>query len=181
MNKIPYEERCKTYMNALIAYGDRAQMIVAVEELSECQKEICKILRGGENFDHLAEEIADATIMLEQVRLMFNLNEKVCEYIDAKVQLLDDRLKKEAHMVVISDYEMTTSKPLTNADRIRGMTDEELAAIMIQLSDLDERVGFCKNLPKCESLLDTDDGIPASMCEECMRAWLKQPAEVGDG
>ena len=28
---------------------------------------------------------------------------------------------------------------------------------------------------------DTDDGIPASMCEQCMLEWLKQPAEVDDG
>ena len=97
MNKIPYEERCKTYMNALIAFGDRAQMIVAVEELSECQKEICKILRGGENFPHLAEEIADATIMLEQIRNMFNINDLVCEYMDAKVKRLDERLRRNAY------------------------------------------------------------------------------------
>lgn len=59
MNQIPFDERKKVYLNAMIAYGDRAQMIVALEELSELQKEICKILRGGENISHLAEEIAD--------------------------------------------------------------------------------------------------------------------------
>lgn len=94
MNHIPYEERRKTYTNALIAYGDRAQMIVAVEELAECQQAICKILRGGEDFDHLAEEVADATIMLEQVRQMFGINEAVCDYMDTKVRRLDERLKK---------------------------------------------------------------------------------------
>ena len=73
------------------------------------------------------------------------------------------------------------AKPMTNADRIRAMTDEELAMSMIQISDLDERVGFCKNLYRCELLIDTDDGIPASMCEECMLEWLKQPAEVDNG
>lgn len=92
-NRIPYEERVKTYTNALIAFGDRKQMIVAIEELAECQKEICKILRGGENFSHLAEEIADATIMLEQMRIMFSINDMVCEYMDAKVLRLDERLK----------------------------------------------------------------------------------------
>ena len=93
---IPYEERRKVYSKALAAWGDRAQMIVAIEELSECQKEICKILRGGENFPHLAEEIADATIMLEQMRLMFNINEDVCEFMDIKVKRLEDTLRKEA-------------------------------------------------------------------------------------
>ena len=93
MNKVSYEERCKVYMNALIANGDRVQMTKAVEELGECIQAICKIMIGGENFDHLAEEIADATIVLEQMRLMFNINDRVCEYMDAKVLRLDQKLK----------------------------------------------------------------------------------------
>lgn len=91
---IPHEKRCKTYTNALVAYGDRAQMTVAIEEMAECQQAICKILRGGENFDHLAEEVADATIMLEQVQMMFNINERVSCYMDQKVQRLDKRLRE---------------------------------------------------------------------------------------
>ena len=94
MNKIPYEERVKTYTNALITYGDRKQMVKCVEELAECQQAICKIILGGENFDHMAEEIADATIMLEQMRLMFNINDRVCEYMDQKVMRLDNLLKR---------------------------------------------------------------------------------------
>lgn len=94
MNQITYEERKKTYMNALIANGDRVQMVKCLEELAECQQAICKILIGGEDFDHLAEEIADATITLEQMRLMFNINDRVCEYMDAKVKRLDDDLRK---------------------------------------------------------------------------------------
>ena len=94
MNQISYDERKKVYMNALITYGDRKQMVKCLEELAECQQAICKILNGGENFDHLAEEIADATITLEQMRLLFNINDAVCVYMDAKVQRLDDNLRK---------------------------------------------------------------------------------------
>lgn len=93
MNKIYYSERCKTYTKAMMAFGERNQLIVAVEELSECQKEICKILRGGDNFRNLAEEIADATIMLEQIQLMFNINDCVCNFVDEKIKRLDDRVK----------------------------------------------------------------------------------------
>lgn len=91
---IPYDERAKVYMNALITYGDRKQMVKCLEELAECQQAICKIILGGENFDHLAEEIADATITLEQMRLLFNINDRVCEYMDANVQRLDRNLQK---------------------------------------------------------------------------------------
>ena len=93
MNKIDYEQRVQTYTNALIRFGKAIQLVVALEEMSEVQKEICKTMRGESNLDHLAEEIADATIMLEQVRLIFNLNDLVCEKMDEKVKRLDDKLK----------------------------------------------------------------------------------------
>ena len=93
MNKIDYSERCKTYTKAMLAFGERNQLIVAVEELSECQKEICKILRGGEDFRNLAEEIADATIMLEQIQLIFSINDCVCNFMDGKIKRLEDRVK----------------------------------------------------------------------------------------
>lgn len=95
MNHIPYDERVKTYTNALVTFGEKNQCIVAVEELSEVQKEICKVLRGKDNLDHLAEEIADATIMLEQIRLIFGINDLTNEWIDIKVKRLDDNMKKK--------------------------------------------------------------------------------------
>lgn len=94
MNKIPYEQRAQVYTNALIHFGETVQMVMALEELSEVQKEICKKMRGYSNLDHLAEEIADATIMLEQIRLFFGLNELVCEKMDEKVKRLDELLKE---------------------------------------------------------------------------------------
>ncbi len=94
MNKIPYEQRVQVYTNALMVYGQRSQMVVAIEELSETQKELCKILRGKGDMEHLAEEIADATIMLEQLRYFLGLNEKVCRYMDEKVKRLDENLTK---------------------------------------------------------------------------------------
>lgn len=87
------EERQKAYTNALLWYGEEVQLVVAIEELSECQKEICKFLRGYGNAGHLAEEIADAIIMLEQVCYIFGLNEQVCEMMDKKILRLEERLK----------------------------------------------------------------------------------------
>lgn len=57
--------------------GDSAQLVVAVEELSELTKEITKCLRNKGNIDHLAEEVADVEIMVEQVKLIFNVQDKV--------------------------------------------------------------------------------------------------------
>lgn len=95
MNAIPYLQRLKIYDKAFRVYGEEKQCIVAIEELSECQKEICKVLRGNGHMDHLAEEIADATIMLEQMRIMFGLNEMVCIKMDEKVERLSKRLEQD--------------------------------------------------------------------------------------
>lgn len=93
MNKIGYVERCAVYSDALDVFGGDTQLIVAVEELSECQKEICKVLRVDGDLEHLAEEVADATIMLEQVRLMFDINDATCRHMDAKIERLKKRIE----------------------------------------------------------------------------------------
>lgn len=88
-----YEQRQMTYTNALIHYGEAVQLAVALEELSECQKEICKFLRGFGNAGHLAEEVADAMIMLEQVQMIFGIEDMVNQEVNRKVSRLDERLK----------------------------------------------------------------------------------------
>lgn len=93
MNKIDYDERRVVYARAIMQYGSLLQAVVALEELSEAQKEICKCLRGSGSLDHLAEEVADATIMLEQISIIYGINANVGEYMDAKIKRLADRLK----------------------------------------------------------------------------------------
>ena len=93
MNKIDHAARVAVYEKAIAKNGVLLQSIVAIEELSEAQKEVCKLLREEGNLEHLAEEIADATIMLEQLRLMFNLDEAVCRYMDEKVQRLAGKIE----------------------------------------------------------------------------------------
>lgn len=94
VNKISYRERSRVYGQALDSFGTSAQLVVAIEELSEIQKEICKALRGQVNLPHLAEEVADATIMLEQIRLLFDINDEVCDMMDAKVERLRHRIQE---------------------------------------------------------------------------------------
>lgn len=92
MNKIGIEERARVYNHALAVFGPGAQLIVALEELSEAQKEICKALRGKCDRAHLAEEVADATIMLEQVRQIFAIDHEVCAAMDEKITRLRCRI-----------------------------------------------------------------------------------------
>ena len=107
MNKISYEERAKVYADALSTFGPNMQLIVALEEMSELQKEITKALRGNLHPMHLAEEVADATIMLEQLRQIFNINEEVCDMMDQKIARLalrvEDAKKKQAFIRSVFD------------------------------------------------------------------------------
>lgn len=89
----PYDKEA-TYTNAFVTYGMNNQCVVAIEELSECQKEICKFLRGDGDIKHLAEEVADATIMLEQIRMIFGIEDLVEQFKMQKIKRLDERLKK---------------------------------------------------------------------------------------
>lgn len=87
-------DRKKTYTNALVRYGDRHQMDIAIEEMAECTQAICKIKRGGENFSNLAEEVADVLICMEQLRMMFNIDEMVEYWMDYKIARLEENLKR---------------------------------------------------------------------------------------
>lgn len=65
------------------------------------------------------------------------------------------------------------NKPLTNSDRFRRMSDEEIAKILV--SDLiGEKIPFCKNKPECDSILDSGECIPESMCAVCAIDWLRK-------
>lgn len=94
MNQIPYDKRVEVYREALRQNGNTIQMVVAMEELMECAKEISKNIRGKYNIDHLAEEVADATIMLEQVRMIRGINELVCRKMDEKIRRLSKNLEE---------------------------------------------------------------------------------------
>lgn len=62
---------------ALSFYGCELQQVIAIEELSELQKELCKSLRAGADRPHISEEIADVQIVLEQMMMLYECREDV--------------------------------------------------------------------------------------------------------
>ena len=94
MSKFTYEERKQVYEQALAKWGCKMQATVAIEEMSEVTKEITKMLRGELNREHMAEEIADARIMLEQMCQMLNINDSVESWMDYKVAALKRKVEK---------------------------------------------------------------------------------------
>ena len=79
---------------AIETFGAEHQQLVAIEEMSELQKELCKRYRGFDNREHIAEEIADVEIVLEQLTMMFGCKEKVREIRAEKVERLWGRICK---------------------------------------------------------------------------------------
>ena len=85
----------KIFSNAIVKYGVHNQCIVAVEEFSELQKEICKALRGQLNRDNMIEEMADCWIMTEQLKMMFNITDAdVQKAVWSKTARLKERLNE---------------------------------------------------------------------------------------
>lgn len=91
MNKRDMTAICRT---AIEKYGKLSQVIVANEEMSELNKELCKNLRGEDNKEHIAEEVADVLIMMEQMKMLFDIQPLVDDFMVKKLRRLRERLEE---------------------------------------------------------------------------------------
>lgn len=89
----PPDEK-KILAAAINKWGADAQTIMAFEEMSELQKELCKNFRGKDNEAEIADEIADVEIMLEQLKMIYEVEGLTQERRDFKIARLAERLKK---------------------------------------------------------------------------------------
>lgn len=73
-------ERRDIMLRAIHRYGEAAQIDMAVEEMAELTKALCKVKRATPGatttaaIANVIEEIADVQIMLDQLRLIFARN-----------------------------------------------------------------------------------------------------------
>lgn len=89
----PNTPRKLVFKQLIEKYGEK-QVIVAIEELSELQKELCKALRGKPDIDHITEELADVWIMFQQMKLYFRIDSKKIEdIVNAKIERSKELLK----------------------------------------------------------------------------------------
>lgn len=84
---------------AVAKYGQSAQVDMAIEEMSELTKALCKerrtqLIQGkhAEAVSNIVEEIADVAIMLWQLMLMFDCDGEVQRQVDFKTTRLAQRL-----------------------------------------------------------------------------------------
>ena len=88
-----YERR--VFGRAIDQFGHEAQQKMLVEEMSELTKEVCKMWRGRTNLDHLAEEIADVEICIEQLKLMLQNGGLVQQWRLEKTRRLEETMNEE--------------------------------------------------------------------------------------
>ena len=79
-------------------FGERNQVVKAIEELSELQKELCKALLTPKTLDEIEhkpiiDELADVEIMCAQLRHIFGISEQVDERKIFKIERLKQRIE----------------------------------------------------------------------------------------
>ena len=88
------EEDESVYKTFLDSFGEDLQYTLTFEEMGELSQALCKYIRKHDNctpeakeelINHIAEEIADVKLCLEELQYMFNIGEKVKEIKDYKV------------------------------------------------------------------------------------------------
>ncbi len=85
-------QRSEVIRKAIDTYGEKNQIVVAIEELSELQKELTKEIRGKGNKEHVAEEMADVSIMLSQLSMIYKNTDKVLKWEETKLARLEETL-----------------------------------------------------------------------------------------
>lgn len=84
----------KIYDKALSSYGIDAQKWMLVEECGELLNALAKHIRGRGSFDELNTELADVSIMVEQIAYFYGWEEFIEERA-RKIQRLKSRLEPQ--------------------------------------------------------------------------------------
>ena len=94
------EERWRLYERASNKWGRDPQLIAALEELAELSVEIAKHLNGKRGFDimGLVDELADASIMMEQVVFIFKCENAVKGRLETKLNKLNDLINQDGDL-----------------------------------------------------------------------------------
>ena len=92
MLKIHQVESCHAIANF---YGIDSQSMIAIEEMSELTKELCKDNRGYDRYKDIVEEFADVSIMVEQLIALYDCQEDVSQMVDYKLERQLRRMEQE--------------------------------------------------------------------------------------
>jgi len=97
-------EQQKDIKTIISHYGNDLQKQVAIEEMAELTKEICKTFRGAPNMSNIIEEIVDVQLMLMQLIVMFGLDESYINYyVKGKIERTLAQIDKESKINAASE------------------------------------------------------------------------------
>ena len=89
--------RTEVMAQAIKHFGRYHQIVKAVEEMSELQKELCKNhleIGAMACVDDVSQEMADVEIMLEQLKMIFGNRELVEDWKELKLTRLESKLTR---------------------------------------------------------------------------------------
>lgn len=81
------------YHKNIEAHGKQTQLLKLFEEIAELEEAICKHEDGRDGVIHIAEELADVQIMLEQMAIIYDNEFYVEGWRRDKLERLADSLK----------------------------------------------------------------------------------------
>lgn len=93
------EKQIEVLKKAIEKYGKKAQVLQAIEEMSELTKELIKnINRGQDNIKDIILEIADVQITIYEIIMMYSkedsdFGDKLLGAIEYKIQRLKQRME----------------------------------------------------------------------------------------
>jgi len=92
------------YVDAILLWGEGSQLTMVIEECSELIKAICKYWRNEPNA-RIVEEAIDVEIMMNQIRVMYNISKEAWERL--RIQKLNRlakliKLHKEGEITIVS-------------------------------------------------------------------------------
>lgn len=87
------EKRIELYQKALSKWGEEAQINMVYEEIGELLTALSRFKRGRANHNDIMTELADVSIMVEQIATLMNYDDFEKEK-NFKLNRLKERLKK---------------------------------------------------------------------------------------
>ena len=137
-------------------YGKDVQSTVCMEECAELIQAISKEKRGKSDKSNLVEEMADVIICIEILKKIYNItDDEIYSWVITKQERTIKRIKK--------DVQSTE----TNSERIRNMTDDELAEFLAYNA-------YCE---ECYVKKDDSCCYPDGTCKQKHLEWLQSEAE----
>lgn len=101
-----------TYCDVIEFFGAGAQKVKALEELSELQVELVRDLNGNGNIDAIIEETADVMNMVEQICIIYDIEDLVEKMKVIKMNRVMAKIRPEKTML----QELLEKYPNTKLD-----------------------------------------------------------------